>query len=319
VLNRAAIRKALDAGQLGASILPPAFQALVASDLADQVESLKLTLEPLDTEEMSRLWSAMQAHYRPTAAYCVSVVLIEATKPVHTALPVLSRGTVDPVTKRDRGVAVQPDMGPPLPTLLKSVPANDQVAAMLGELVRLDGVHLNGTGVAVDFGHALLSTPNTVVIGVNDDPKLLDVSLPSGSVAEKAWPAGVWTVTVRLTRPGETVERTTNAVAMLLAPSPVLSPAPTVVRDPASGRVRVTVKVRPEVRPTQTAQLSIGGDTATADPHPTPTGTLTFHFGVIPDGARPVRVAVDGVESRLVDRSTVPPRYDPTQKITVPA
>ena len=76
-----------------------------------------MTLEPMDTEEMSRLWSAIQAHYRPTAAYVASVVLIEAKKPVSTGLPVLSRGLVDPVTGKDAGVFVQPDTRPPLPTL----------------------------------------------------------------------------------------------------------------------------------------------------------------------------------------------------------
>lgn len=79
VLDHAAIRTALDPSPLGASILPLAFQALTASDLADQVEAVTVTLEPTDTEEMSRLWSAMQAHYRPTASYVVSVVLIGAT------------------------------------------------------------------------------------------------------------------------------------------------------------------------------------------------------------------------------------------------
>src|SRR6266571_2710843 len=57
VLDRAAIRRALDPSPFGASILPPAFQALTASDLADQVDSVTITDESLDSEEMSRLWS----------------------------------------------------------------------------------------------------------------------------------------------------------------------------------------------------------------------------------------------------------------------
>ena len=43
VLDRAAIRRALDPSPLGASILPPAFQALTASDLADQVDAVTIT------------------------------------------------------------------------------------------------------------------------------------------------------------------------------------------------------------------------------------------------------------------------------------
>src|SRR5918997_636677 len=67
VLDRAAIKRALDPSPLGPSILPPEFQALAASDLAEQIEAITLTPEPMDTEEVSRLWSAIQSHYRPTA------------------------------------------------------------------------------------------------------------------------------------------------------------------------------------------------------------------------------------------------------------
>src|SRR5262252_633599 len=47
VLDRAAIRRALTPSPLGSSILPPAFQALTASDLADQVDSVTITDESL--------------------------------------------------------------------------------------------------------------------------------------------------------------------------------------------------------------------------------------------------------------------------------
>ena len=133
VLDRAAIRRALDPTPLGASILPPAFQALSVADLADQVEALTVTPEPTDTEEMSRLWSAMQAHYRPTAAYVVSVVLIEAEKPARSALPVLTRS-----------VTAEPSLLPPLPTITRVAPPGNQVAALLGETVRLEGHHSMG-------------------------------------------------------------------------------------------------------------------------------------------------------------------------------
>src|SRR4051812_42200714 len=143
VLDRAAIRRALDPSPLGASILPPAFQALTAADLADQLDAVTITREPMDTEEMSRLWSAIQAHYRPTASYVVSVVLIEARKPSRTPLPVLSRGVVDPTTGKDRGVVVEPSLLPPYPTILRAVPPDGQPAARLGETVRLEGHHLD--------------------------------------------------------------------------------------------------------------------------------------------------------------------------------
>ncbi len=312
VLDRAAIRTALSPSPLGPSILPPAFQALAAADLADQAEAVTITLEPLDTEEMSRLWSAIQAHYRPTAAYLASVVLIQSTRPARDALPVLRRGSAD------QGAFVQPDLTPPLPTVLAVVPPDLQPTALLGDTVRLSGVHLDGTLLRVRFGHPLLADPIEVAVPDNDDPTGLDVTLPTGAAADLAWPAGVWSVTVRLRRTGETVDRDTNVAAMVLAPTPVVAPPPAVSRS-AAGEVTVVLDVHPQVRPSQEARLALGTHLSLAEPRTTTTGQLTFRCGPVPDGAQWLRVTVDGAESHLVDHGVTPPAFDPTQTVLVPA
>jgi hypothetical protein len=318
VLDRASIRRALDPSPLGATILPPAFQALTAADLADQVEGVTITPEPMDTEEMSRLWSAIQAHYRPTASYVVSVVLIEARKPSRTPLPVLSRGLVDIATGRDRGVFVEPSLLPPFPTIVKVEPPLEQPAARLGETVRLSGHHLDGASTVARFAHRLLDKPNEVVVGPSADSTGIDVTLPSGAGAEKDWPAGVYLVTVSLIRPGETDPRTSNVAAMLLAPQPQLPPT-TISRNASTRKVTVTLNVKPQLRPAQDAELTIGGDSGPVKAHTTATSTLTFELGDVAPGAQWVRLTVDGVESLLVKRSPEPPAFDPTQSVTVPA
>ena len=58
------------------SLVPPAQAALGKSDLADQVEQIKITPQFLNSEEMSKLWSSLQARYRPSVAYQVSAVVI---------------------------------------------------------------------------------------------------------------------------------------------------------------------------------------------------------------------------------------------------
>ena len=305
VLDRAAIRRALQV-PLDSSILPPAFQALTASDLADQLELVTITDEPMDSEEMSRLWSAMQAHYRPTAPYLVSVVLIEGRKPTRTPLPVLTRG-----------ITVEPSLLPPFPTIL-GVDPQQQPAARLGETVTLSGHHLDGTSAVVRFAHRLLDDPNEITVGASTDPAAIDVTLPTGATAEQDWPAGVYTVTVSLVRPGETNPRESNVAAMLLAPEPQLPPT-TVSRDATTRRVTVTLDVKPQVRPAQDAQLTLGGATGLADPHPTATSTLTFQLGDVPQGSQWVRLTVDGVESLLVDRTAEPPTFDSSQSAAVPA
>jgi hypothetical protein len=272
----------------------------------------------MDSEEMSRLWSAIQTHYRPTASYVVTVVVIEARRPARKPLPVLSRGPVDPATGRDRGVVVEPSLLPPFPTIVRVRPPDSQPAARLGETVELEGHHLSGTSVVARFAHRLLDDPNEVTVGSNADSTEIDVTLPSGAAAVTDWPAGVYLVSASLVRPGETDPRVTNVAAVLLAPEPQLATA-NVVRDATTRRVTVTLDVEPELRPAQDATLSLGGHTAPVAPHPNPTSTLTFEFGDVPPGPQWVRLTVDGVESLLVDYDAVPPAFDPTQTLAVPA
>ena len=78
VLPRDAIRTALGSAtppHVVGDILP--IGPLAAADLADQVEQIKIAPQSMNTEEVSKLWTALQAHYRPTATYHISVVLIE--------------------------------------------------------------------------------------------------------------------------------------------------------------------------------------------------------------------------------------------------
>jgi hypothetical protein len=78
VLDRPALRAALTAlsSALDSRIVPPPLAALAASDLPERVERLTITPAFPPFEEMSRLWSVLQARYRPSAAYRVSAVLI---------------------------------------------------------------------------------------------------------------------------------------------------------------------------------------------------------------------------------------------------
>jgi Pvc16 N-terminal domain len=92
VLTRDAITKALSP-----TPPPPNFPAALAtSQLANQIEQIKITHDPINTEEVSRLWSAFNVHYRPSVAYQVSVVLIELPRPRRASLPVLGRTVTAP-------------------------------------------------------------------------------------------------------------------------------------------------------------------------------------------------------------------------------
>ena len=47
----------------------------------EQIERVRITPQPLSVDELSKLWTAFQTHFRISAAYQVSVVLIESTRP----------------------------------------------------------------------------------------------------------------------------------------------------------------------------------------------------------------------------------------------
>jgi hypothetical protein len=62
-------------------VVPPALAALTGSDLAEQVEQLRILPEFLSTEDMSKLWSSLQAKFRPSVTYKVSAVFLRAQEP----------------------------------------------------------------------------------------------------------------------------------------------------------------------------------------------------------------------------------------------
>ncbi|GAA0984531.1 hypothetical protein GCM10009555_058440 [Acrocarpospora macrocephala] len=104
VLTPAAIRRTFSvASPVTDKLMPPSVPGRNPADLADQVELVKITPRYLTSEELSRLWSAMQARYRTSMAYDVSVVLIETSAPVRTGPPVrVPLVRVEPLAQIDR-------------------------------------------------------------------------------------------------------------------------------------------------------------------------------------------------------------------------
>ena len=68
--------------------MPP---QLVNSELAEQVEQIRITQAALTIDDLYKLWTGFQGRYRLTAAYLVTAVLIEGTRSTRASLPVASR------------------------------------------------------------------------------------------------------------------------------------------------------------------------------------------------------------------------------------
>lgn len=303
VLTRAALRTALDPAPVDGSLLPSIYEALRAADLAEQAEMIKITPTLLSTEEMSRLWSALQARYRPTAAYVVSVVLIEALRGARAPLPVLSRGEVDPATLREAGIEAAAGVVAALPTLQSVLPPAGQPAAQPGDRVELRGHHLEGSDrEAVLFNPRFeIERAIDAVAGTADD--LVAFDLPADL------PVGVYGVAAALQRPAETRRRSSNQLPLALAPRITTALPLSVARD-GDGVASIDLAVAPPVRPGQRAALILDEREIVAERFDATTSALRFRATGLPLN-RPLlaRLRVDGIDSAVLDRSANPPRF----------
>ena len=255
---------------LGAPEIATALGSL-NSELQNQVERVRITLQPLSVEEIFRLWSGFQTQYRISVAYEVAVVLIESTQQTRTPLPVLTRGP------GDSGVTAQGSLIPPFPTIEEIVLPHPPSALLPDNLPPADPKHDPNRSDLTLKGHDLLPGPDptrpadqqidnskTLVRFMN--PRWLrPVDLPPKTGSTPAgdaitvtlpndptnWPAGFYTVSVVFRNATGDEVRTSNEVSFSLAPSIKIDTP--VVKKGGSGNitdVKITLHCRPAVQQT---------------------------------------------------------------------
>ena len=325
VLSREAIRTALNPSPVGGALLPSIYQALRSADLAGQVELLKITPTAMNGEEMSRLWSALTAHYRPTAAFQVSVVLIEPQAPAISPLPVLTRGRrIPPVVpgepEREEGVIVAPGMAPPYPTLESALVAAHETPSTLqaGDVVTVRGHHLAGSSRFMVLRNDNLKLAHQIALADGTDEARLDftANLPA------SLPVGVYRLELRVLRAGDAAPRTSNPLPVALAPT-ITFPPIAMTRGVVNSRPNVLslrISCQPEVRIGQKVALLMDSREAPAQPFTANTTALDFQFADAPPaGGTPLmRLKIDGIESIVVNRGARPPVFF-NHRITLPA
>ena len=252
------------------------------SDLADQFEQIKLTPDFLSTEEMSKIWTAMQVGYHISMAYQASVVLIEGRRPTRVPLPV-----------RERKIHVLPFQQPAITDV------SPQVIETGGRLT-LRGQNFNVGTIQVKFGTTAVGPDSTTGQSV-------EVTVPAGLQA------GVNTVqVVQLidfnTAPPPDLRRAfeSNVSAFMLVPRIETNQPPP--SEPVLGAVSrdadFTLEVSPPVGRAQDVQLLLGNQMLALParpPNAPPVTSLKFHIPAdFPTGDFLVRVQVDGAQSRLV-------------------
>jgi len=306
VLTREAIRTALDPSPTMSAALPPALRALADCGLADQIEQIKITPDYLNIEEFSKLWSATQSSMRPTVAYQVSVVLIEPTLPIRTPLPVLSRGPVNPVSGRDRGIAVDPSLLPPLPTIETIAPVNGHASFVLGETVTVYGHHLDGSNRTVTLHNDRFGIEETVNALPGNAANNVQFVIPASRAGD--FPTGNYDITVGIVRPTETDARISNRLILQLSPN-ITSAMPIVATVDGFGTATFSIGFTPELRQGQEASIILGQDGYLPQPYTAPVSSLDFSIANAPIGSHLLRLRIDGYDSALIDRTTDVPVF----------
>lgn len=328
ILTRTAIRASLQPALPAGVSLPPGFANLSVSDLAEQLETIKICPQYLSIDEMSKVWSAIQKPYRPTMAYQVSVVLIQNTQPVRSPLPVLTRG------RDDRGVNVQPYLIPPYPTIEKIDLPRRQISALPGDILTITGHHftedpegpLNVNKMTVRLVHPRLAAPIDLNVSPNNYTNTqITVSLPE---QENQCPAGVCTLST-LSQDASGEIRSSNEFSLSIAPSiqtisnQTLQMTDTPVvqlqrahPDAVLGDLFLELTCTPQVLPEQRVALILGTQVIPAEPRTQRTNALKFIARNASAGTFRLRLRVDGVDSLLIDRSDERrPTFDETQQV----
>jgi len=264
------------------------------ADLADQIDLVRMTMQPLDLEEMSKLWSVFfQAQYRLSVTYQATVVLLDAAIPGSSALPV-----------RVRNVDVAPLRAPSLTRVV--VAADPDLPVTAGATLRAEGSRLGATSTRVEVAG---------VTAVLHADQMTDAAIVFDLPAEV--PAGVQGVQVVQPRlvgspPDARTAAESNVVPVLVHPTvTAVTTAPGKLQD----TLDISVELNPPVGRQQRIVLSLNERAAApgtvprgytfvaatrtdpAAPDPAPKVTITTE-GIRP-GEYLVRVQVDGAESPL--------------------
>jgi len=289
--------------------------ALAPSELDSQFERVHITPQPVSLDEVSKLWNGFQSEYRLSAAYQVSVVLIESLRRPAAPLPVLRRG------EEDQGPVAAAAPGPVLVAItafvdpsLAEQPPHGKPAAELGDVLVLSGRNLGVDPLTVRFRHLRLDVSADLTPEPARTDTELRVRLPDGPGVPAVWPAGCYTVELAQQAPG-------RLLPFCLGPT-LVSLSPT-TRPVGAQPFDLTVTCRPQIRPEQRVSVLLGARELTPSSISTPANdvdsptTLVVPVDGMPAGAHVVRLRVDGADSVPIDFTAKPAQFDADQTVTV--
>ncbi len=319
VLDRKLINKFI--GELSSS---PQLKTLADSALADQYEMITITPEILSIEDISKLWAAFATKYRPTAAYKITVVLIESNKSIKTGPPV-----------QTRNLYVQPLKKPVIQQIFSQSAAGQPIVENQKILntyfVILSGINFynNNTQVIIDNNTTVTQTSNLVITDTQISFQLTDdLNLQSGTHIIK--------VTQPIAMGNDSLSQPKHLGTESEPSTFILSPkiekiTPAKITLPNNGSANVTITINPKVKPGQKVALLLTGLTADVNGNfaaysfqtslpglatntlAKPADTVTISINKVVAGQYVVRIQVDDIENPV----SYPLGSDALQTITV--
>ena len=284
------------------TVRPPSGALVLHESLRDEYEHVKLTLEPLTLEDVTKVWTALTLRYRLSAAYVVNVVQVESRRARRFPRPVgkPASATVPPLP----GSAPAP--GPMVYVLTIQTPTITDVKviragtveelsfayAAIGDDIVLRGTSLSGPMTSVAFG-------DVVVPAKQADPLRVVATIPDATIPgvgpippELQLQPGVRSVRVVVRDPLVPQRAfTSNDAAFMLVPS--VTPALVAY---AAGPRRLTIQGTRLISSTPGGETVIGRN-AIARAAYLPPATPTQIVVPIPDAlpTRGVKVVVGAV------------------------
>jgi len=258
------------------------------SGIKNQVDPIRLTFQPMSLDEMSKLWSAFQTHYRPSAMYEVGVVLIESETASPTPLPVTRRG------ESHLGWDSTSQF-PPTLTGVRFATSN-QPGARITESVMLIGSNLRRRGSAqVSLQHVSWEEAKQVDITKSTSIEIT-FSFPSID-----YPAGLYSVSVLYNEDGKL--SSSSHISVPLLPE-IVVPATGLIVSPATNSL--SIPCRPAILPGQSVEVLIGSRPIARVEVSNAMDELIVSLSgrTFPAGEKEHRIArlrIDGVDSLVFD------------------
>ncbi|MEH2306524.1 DUF4255 domain-containing protein [Nostoc sp.] len=262
-----------------------AFSQAVASvsvpDLAEQIGQIKLTPEFFNMEETSKLWSALQTHYRPSATYLASMVLIESSKP-----------------ENSEGFYIMPLSQPTIEQVM--TPAKTDQMIVAGTTLVIRGKRLRG-----EITRIRLSNTETLIVPHDVKETQISLLVPSDLSASIQ---GIQVVHLTMGNAGQTdYVFESNVATFVIHPTITAFVAQVENSGDNLRTAEITVKFQPKVGKAQRVvlllnEVSVNSPVAYSflvAPRTEDTDAIVIPVKNVKPGTYIVRVQVDGAESPL--------------------